>query len=381
MTNLEIFDKACERGHLTPCRAGSYWEGLEVLSQAIEQDTSITPAFRENLTELLITNLVARLKVDDYIAANPGVRQKTIHKPVIVFGLPRTGTTLVSHLLATDPARRSLRHWEAAEPVPPATTETLLSDPRCLRKHIAQELLLALDPRLARAHWEFAEDPTECDSLLSQDFKSAHWAMLVPQYGNWLHACDMRPAYAHHKSVLQMLQAATHGRWNLKSTCHGLFIDTLQATYPDVRMIWTHRDPFRAFASTCSLVRAQQAILGAQVDSDVVRSSCEVYLTQLLTRSLRANPQLSDGTVYHLWYNRLLQSPIEEMRELYRWLGDDFTPPVEERMRSWLSAHPQAKYGKHQYSLAEFNIRESTLPDIFHDYLTHFSIAREAPMA
>lgn len=377
MTADEIFEKAHERCHIVPGHASSYRDGLEQLTEAVGRDRFMTHAFRENLTELLTANLVARLKVDDYIAGNPQVRQEIIRKPVIVFGLPRTGTTLVSHLLATDPTRRSLRNWEAAEPVPPATDATLLSDPRCIRKRITQELMLALDPRMARVHWEFADDPTECDSLLSQDFKSAHWAILVPEYGDWLRACDMNSAYAYHKSVLQVLQSASHGKWNLKSTCHGLFLDVLRRVYPDARLIWIHRDPFKALASSCSLVRAQQTVLGAEIHSDLIGQSCQTYLTVLLAHSLAAKQQLPGEAIYHLWYSRLLQSPVAEMQELYRWLGDDWTPQVENGMRSWLSTHPQGKYGKHQYSLEEFNLFESSLPGIFREYMSDFGIERE----
>ena len=377
MTADEIFEKAHARCQLAADHSGSYYEGLQVLTEAIRGDRLITSAFRDNLKELLTATLVVRLAVDDYIAGHPDVRRHCIAPPVVVSGLPRTGTTLVSHLLGTDPGRRSLLNWEAAEPVPPATSETLLSDPRCIRKRVAQELILALDPRLARVHWEFAGDPTECDSVMSQDFKSAHWAILVPSYGEWLRRCDMTSAYSYHKSVLQILQSATHGRWNLKSTCHGLFTGTLRKTYPDVRLIWIHRDPWKALASTCSLVRTQQAILGAEIRVEVIRESCVAYVAEILSRLAAANGELPGGTIYHLSYRRLLDSPIEQMRQLYGWLGDEFTPQVERGMQSWLSAHPRGKYGKHQYSSEEFNISESILPAIFAEYARDFGVERE----
>ena len=142
----------------------------------------------------MVANLSARLRVENYLESNPQINQQLVSKPVIVFGLPRTGTTLLSHLLATDPARSFLRNWEAEDPIPAAKTETLSTDPRCVRKRLIQEFVLAFDPTVALAHWEFADEPTECDAIRGHDFKSAHWTVLVPSVEPEIHVPWSIPA-------------------------------------------------------------------------------------------------------------------------------------------------------------------------------------------
>jgi Sulfotransferase family len=373
----EILEKAHERTGILPGESGSYREGLEALIFHVQRKSSITPFVGQNLIEGMIANLSARLRVEHYLDSNPQISQQLVRKPVIVFGLPRTGTTLLSHLLAADPARRSLLNWEADDPIPPAKTEALSTDPRCLRKRLIQEFVLAFDPTAARAHWEFADEPTECDAILRHDFKSAHWAVLVPEYGAWLRRCDMSSAYRYHKTVLQVLQSAAPGQWNLKSTCHGLFLDSLRKTYPDARLIWIHRDPFKALASTCSLIRAQQVAIGAEIDLKAIAYFSQSHLAEILDRSLDAAASFPCGTIYHFNYAELMEDPIAQMRKLYGWLGDAFTPELEAGMREWLRTHPPGRYGKHQYSPDEFGLSESAAPEVFLQYIDHFGIKRE----
>ena len=75
-----------------------------------------------------------RLRVVDYVKQHPEVADERVERPLVVLGLPRTGTSLASYLLDQDPLRRSLLTWEAEDSVPPSTPETLRTDPRCLKK-------------------------------------------------------------------------------------------------------------------------------------------------------------------------------------------------------------------------------------------------------
>src|SRR5207244_3439700 len=78
----------------------------------------------------IVANLVNRLRVTEWWANHPELAQERIERPIIVLGLPRTGTTLVSELLHRDPANRSLMRWEAGSSVPPPHAAEMTSDPR-----------------------------------------------------------------------------------------------------------------------------------------------------------------------------------------------------------------------------------------------------------
>ena len=64
----------------------------------------------------------------------------------------------------------------------------------------------------------------------------------------------MTSAYEYERLVLQILQSKAPGRWSLKMPSHAVHIETLVKTFPDVKMIWAHRDPYKATGSLCSTV-------------------------------------------------------------------------------------------------------------------------------
>src|SRR3546814_20430430 len=100
--------------------------------------------------------LSTRLQVTDYLAGRPELLQRPVERPVFVFGVPRTGTTLLSNLLAADPHRRSPLTWEIDAPVPPPATATLRSDPRAVARLAQEKAMLAARPEMGtigRASW------------------------------------------------------------------------------------------------------------------------------------------------------------------------------------------------------------------------------------
>ena len=222
------------------------------------RSTAITPDGQQFLDSQYVDALANRLRVHQYVQDHPEVLEGKIERPLVILGMPRTGTTVASYLLDQDPQRRSLLNWEAGDSVPPATTATLRTDPRCLAK---LEGLKALAKMMEEAgqgfpHWEDADGPTECIFVQNQDFKALVWDSYSPTgaYSDWLLQCDMTSAYQYEKRVLQVLQSQAPGTWSLKMPSHAVHIETLLATFPDVRMVWAHRDPYKATGSLCSIV-------------------------------------------------------------------------------------------------------------------------------
>ena len=59
-----------------------------------------------------------RLLIQDLLTRHPEIHDVKIKAPIIVAGLPRSGTTHLLNLLAADSRLRSLPLWESYEPVP-----------------------------------------------------------------------------------------------------------------------------------------------------------------------------------------------------------------------------------------------------------------------
>src|SRR5262249_49010850 len=377
----ELVGQACERDGLDDFGDDSWREGLALLVGTVESTPGVSAAGRDHLYRQFVDALWNRLRVVDYLTRHPEISDQRIERPLVILGLPRTGTTVASCLLDQDPRRRSLLHWEAADSVPPAAAATLRTDPRCLAKKAAlDELAGAL--RAARfpvPHWEDADGPTECTFVQNQDFKAFLWEafMPTPAYSDWLLGADMTSAYAYEKSVLQLLQSRAPGAWSLKMPSHAVHIEALLAAFPDVRIAWPHRGPFKA---TASLINMNQPSRGQLVSEPDLTGVVPALLQQVqahVDRPLRVRRRIGDDRFFDLHYAALMRDPVGQMRTLYEWAGDDLTPAVEQAMLRWLERNPPDRFGVRSYTLGEYGVAESDLEPIFGDYLSEFDVELE----
>src|SRR4030095_13131930 len=246
----ELIARAQRTTGLQRFDSDSFREGLAILVSDLNREAPAEP-FVERNQNAIVAALATRLKMTAYLDERPDLLRRSVERPVFVLGIPRTGTTLLSNLLAADPARRSPLTWEIDDPVPPPTSETLYSDPRALERLEAERELLAANPDFGKYYRNSAIYPNECMFFMIHDFKGLLWegrGKLI-NYRDWLFQTDMTSTYTYHKRFLQLLQADAPGIWNLKMPSHGLWIPTLLEIYPDARLVWTHRDPLTANAS------------------------------------------------------------------------------------------------------------------------------------
>jgi Sulfotransferase family len=378
----ELVTRACERACLDDFGGDSWREGLRLLVDACESAPGVNPGGREFVYGQFVAALWNRLRVIDYMKCHPEVNEQRIERPLVVLGLPRTGTSLASYLLDQDPLRRSLLTWEAEDSVPPAPPESLRTDPRCLKKKaeldVLAEGLKAVE--IPMVHWDEADGPTECLFVQNQDFKAYLWEAYMPTsaYADWLSHADMSSAYEYQRTVLQMLQSRAPGVWSLKMPSHAVHIETLLATYPDVRIVWAHRDPFKSTASFLRLNYLSRAVLGAEVDVDVIVPNVLQQLREHVDRPLATRRRIGDERFFDLHYADLMRDPIAVMQSLYEWDGDPLTNATEHAMLDWLDAHPQDRFGVAPYSLDGSGVTRADLEPLFDEYLSLFDIELES---
>ena len=366
-TGLERFD------------SDSFLEGLKILVSDANKNDMPERGFNR-FSESLVQILSNRLKVTDYLAQRPAVLERPVERPVFVFGIPRTGTTLLSNLLAADPARRSPLTWEIDDPVPPPTSSTLMSDPRAVARLKAEKEMLAAAPEMGKYYRSSAIYPNECVYFMAHDFKTLMLESRgkLPNYRDWLlDETDMTSAYQYHKKFLQLLQADAPGVWNLKMPSHALWLDTLLKVYPDARLVWTHRDPLTATSSFCSLISLAHLGFTGKTDTDWVSENCPYQAKLHADRIMDFREQQGEDRIVDVHYADLMNQPIATMEALYRSLGDDFTDEARSGMQGWIDDNPQNKFGKHEYRLAEFGLSAAQIESQFERYLSKYQVARE----
>jgi hypothetical protein len=380
----DVLKLAAQRTGLSDIDSDSWREGLTIVLDEVNNCPAFTQGGRERIIDDATKALERRLHVHNYIQQHPEVLEVPVKRPLVTLGMPRTGTTVTSYLLAADPKRRSLLHWECLSPVPPATTDTLRTDPRCLALLDEQKKILDMvkAAKIPLPHWEDADGPTECMFIHNQDFKGLSWDafMATARYAEWLlNDADMTSAYEYQKRYLQVLQSKAPGAWSLKMPSHSVHIEALLKVFPDARFIWAHRDPYKATASLGNLLKMPKTMVlhPDSVTPTEWATNLKDQMRQHVERPLRTRQRVGDDRFFDMYYHEMMRDPMDVMRRLYDWAGDPLTEDTEARMLGWLTEHPQDLFGHNAYSLDQYGLSVDGLKPVFADYLETFDIELE----
>lgn len=376
-----IASSACRRAGLEDFGDPGWREGLEVLCLALEIEGNLSTFGRIAMRGLVTSALETRLRLIDWAARHPEVREERIERPWVVIGLPRTGTTLLSLLLSLDPEVRPLLHWESVNPIPPPDLATHAEDPRisAAAKQVAQ--VQALNPAIRAMHPMGATLATECVGFLFFDLRSllietqAH----IPSYGRWLEKADMRGAYAMHRLALQVLQSRIPTpAWSLKTPQHLWSLDTLLEFYPDARIVWTHRDPVKVVTSVASLNTSLQRLNVRANDPVAIGRDWNDKLHLAVTRGIEFDGRQKSGDwCHHLQYADLMADPIAAVRALYAHFGAQVSPLHARRMETWIRDRHREVYGRHVYDPTDFGLSSEGIAERYSEYRERFSVPTE----
>ena len=373
-----LIEQAIRKTGLDRFDSNSYREGLDVLVADYNKSDHPEPLI-QRMSGNLVQMLADRLSTTDYLAKRPELLDRSVARPLFVFGMPRTGTTLLSNLLACDPARRSALTWEIEEPVPPPSTATLKTDPRAIAKLAAEKAMLAAHPDMGKYYRNSAVYPNECMFFMMHDFKGLAYESRgkLPAYRDWLLSTDMTSTYQYHKRFLQLLQADAPGHWNLKMPSHALWLETLLKIYPDAQLVWAHRDPFTATSSFCSILSMAHRGYTGKIDYEWLGEDCSYQAVLHLDRIMDTREKLGHDRIVDLHYADVTRDPMGAIRKLYADLGDTLSAEAEAAMLAWLAENPQGKFGKHEYALDQYGLSVENLTPRFERYLSQYDVARE----
>lgn len=377
-----LIEKAMKDTGIDAFDCDSYREGLDVFvndfNKGIAKGYHIAPGIERAALDS-VHYLSNRLRVAQYHRDHPELASRPIERPVFVMGVPRTGTTLLSNLLACDPARRSPLEWEIDEPVPPATSDTLKTDPRVLARMEAHRALLEAHPEAGKIYRSSPIYPHECVWYMAHDFKTLMIESKgkLPEYRDFIFSADMTSAYAYHRKFLQVLQHKAPGVWNLKMPSHILQLEYLIKEYPDARLVWTHRDPYAATGSLCSIISMSHRLYLGGPDTEWLGSNYSWQAAEHANRGMDFRDRHGEDSIIDVHYDKLMNDPMGTMKTLYAALGDEWTPGAEAGIQAWLDDNPQDKFGKHEYKLAQYGLTKEQLDPMFERYLSRYDIARE----
>lgn len=362
----ELVATACARAGSDDFGPDTWREGLAVLVRALNEEAALNELGVAVFTDQIVGNLVNRLQVEQWYSRHPEIAEQEIVAPLFGIGMPRTGSTATSFLVACDRSRRSLRTWEASAPCPPPESATEHTDERIAASQVIIDMTNEMFPDFAGMLPSSATGPQECILLMAFDFRSQVYEgmALLPSYTEWLLSCDMEPAYRYHERVLRLLQwRCPPTRWWLKSPAHMTSIDALDAVYPDARFVMTHRDIGAVLPSVCAV----KAALSGPLTDSVDRLALGRHEHDLWLESLRRLMAFRDAGHEHRFFDLgfadVQRAPVEAMARLFAAMGDDLTADTRAAMTAWWATNeaerrPAAPVDAHDYGIGLDALRE-----------------------
>lgn len=334
-----------------------FWSPMRKLLESIENETSLHSFGRFVTKQRIVGLLRNRLRAEHYFKTYPEILEIALEPPIVIASLQRTGTTFLQRLLASNPEFRSLKSWEALNPVPYKNWSKDKKDKRIAEGEKAENGLRYLNPSFFAIHPVEHNAPEEEVLLLDISFLStvAEATLHVPSFAHWLENQDQTPAYDYMKKLLQLLTWQNHGkRWVLKTPHHLEYLDVLRKVFPTCPIIQTHRDPAITVPSLCSMIWHGRFIFSDQVDAQKIGEQWLKKIEIMMRKSSEFRKSVDNENFIDIKYEDFINSPEKEVNKIYETIGIDTIPTTE--LQEVLQNNAKNKYGIHRYLPEDFGL-------------------------
>jgi hypothetical protein len=378
-----IAEARTRTGGLEDFGPGPFIEPLRLFLTSLERDARLNPMGQYIARERSLGHMANRLNYVNDRKRYPGIAQQKIVKPIFIIGLGRTGSTILHDILAQDPANRAPLTWEITYPSPPPATATFLTDPRIAQTEagfppmdVRREKFKAMHPMGAQLSQECVVmmGDAMCTPLFHNQFRVIGYQDWVDTEGDWAHVYDF-----HHRQ-LQHLQSAHAGdRWVLKTGAHMWGLEHLLKTYPDARIVFTHRDPVKSLTSYASLTALVRSMGSDHVDNVEVAADWNPRLKRALEHAIavRTAKKYPDALFYDMKFSAFIQDQFAVVQQIYDAFGLPMTEEAAARMKWFIADNPQGKHGIHRYSPEEYGIDPQIVRREFRPYIERFGLPPE----
>ncbi len=326
-----------------------------------------------------------RLLIQDLLTRHPEIHEIQIERPIIICGLPRTGTTHLHNMIGSDPGIRSLPYWESLEPVladseHPATGEP---DPRPGRAGMALDVLAAALPYFNRMHEMTADHVHEEIQLLAIDVSTMLFETqaLMPSWRDFFKSEDQTPSYEYLRTILKVLQWLRGGeRWVLKSPQHLEQFGPLVSTFPDATFVVTHRDPSPVTVSMATMVAYTSRMSVEHVDPLAIGSYWSARIEDLFRACVEDREVLPAGRSIDLGFHDFMEDDMAAIERIYDVAGQPFDGRSRAAMEAFGASHPRGRNGTVVYQPGVLGIDPAERHEALAFYRERFGVEDEGPV-
>lgn len=370
-----LHTKATADTGLTDFGPDDYRERLDVYLAALRDIDGLHGSGVVTFYGQLLQLLKNRLLLADLLNRHPEIDDIELRSPVVIAGLPRTGTTHLHNLLAAPPTFRTMPYWESNEPFPLPAEAGVEPDPRRARMDVAVTMMNLVMPHFALMHEMTTDHVHEEIQLLANDFSTMLFETLahVPVWRDYYQTHDQTPHYRHLATQLKAMQFLRGGdRWLLKSPQHLEQVPVLIRVFPDSIVVFTHRDPVPVALSMVAMITYSARMHRSPVPVAEIAAYWIERLERMLNALVRDRDTIGHDRSIDVRFNDFMADEIGVAKRVYALADEPFTDAARAAVTGYLSGHQRGRLGTVETSFEMFGLDEGDLRSRFAPYVERF---------
>lgn len=353
-------------------------EGLTVLADSLRTEAHLNRMGHMMLSGDIVRMLANRLRFQRELKRHPEILDERIEAPIIVVGLPRTGTSKLQRMMSADPDVQRLDVWKLLNPAPLPGEKPGNPKPRIEFGMVVERILSTQFPDYMARHPTEACEPDEELLLMEMSFECVVTSLRVrtPTFREFVLKRDQGPTYRYMLRMLQFLQwqdGGGRGRpWIMKSPVHLGNLATLLETFPDATIVHCHRDPRVVVPSFASLLEAGRRMGSDTIDLDEIGADMLGLLPRDMRRNLADRKALREERILDVQYSEIRDDARSVIARVYGKAGRELTPEAAAAFEAYGARRPEGHFGRHEYTAERFGLSGDRIAAEFADYYDRF---------
>jgi NAD(P)-dependent dehydrogenase (short-subunit alcohol dehydrogenase family) len=353
-------------------------QGLTVLADSLRTEAKFNRIGHMMASADIARMLSNRLRYERDVRKHPEILDERIVAPIIVVGLPRTGTSKLQRMMSADPGVQRLDVWKLLNPAPLPGETPGNPQPRINVALGVERTLATQFPDYMARHPTEALEPDEELLLMEMSFECVVSSLRsrAPSFREFVESRSAAPTYQYMAAMLRYLQwqdGGGRGRpWIMKSPVHLGNIPTLLETFPDATIVHCHRDPRDAVVSFASLLEAARGMGSDDVDPQEIGADMLQHLSTQMRRNLEDRKIIGEDRIIDVQYQQIRDDAQSIIADIYARSGRPVTAEAAEAFAAYDARRPEGHFGKHEYTAEHFGLTNDQIAAEFADYYDRF---------
>lgn len=356
-----------------------FTQGLQAVTRGFVEEARLSPMGQQLAFGGLLNMLVNRLRYVRDVKAHPEILEERIAGPIVVTGLPRTGTTKLQRVLSTSPDALGMDYWRMMNPAPFPDEEPGCPEGRIQAARDAVQMISTHFPGFVARHPTEAEVADEEVLLMQGSFQAVvTWLFArMPSFYAFCMEVDQRPLYDFLHSQMQYMQwqqGGAQGRhWVLKSPCHMGLLDTFMQVFPDARFVHCHRSVETCMPSMSGLTEEMRRVHSDHVERQVIGPEMLDYFGGMMDRYLEVRATQLEDRFLDVHYREVADDVSAVIERVYAHVGRTLPAGFLQQARQYSESRPKHYLGSYTYDAADYGLSDGAVRERFAAYRERFS--------